>query len=67
MTKTFTPLASAIALAAALAASSAHADAYDFQGFYGGVELGISSLILQSPCRSARAIPSACSRDTTTL
>ena len=44
MTKTFTPLASAIALAAALAASSAHADAYDFQGFYGGVELGISSL-----------------------
>lgn len=44
MTKTFTPLASAIALAAALAASAAHADAYDFQGFYGGVELGFNSL-----------------------
>jgi outer membrane immunogenic protein len=42
MTKTFTPLASAIALAAALAASSAHADATSFEGFYGG--LSISSV-----------------------
>ena len=43
MTKPFTPLASALALTLALA-STAQADAYDFQGFYGGVELGTGSL-----------------------
>lgn len=40
MTKTFTPLASALALAAALTASSAHADATSFDGFYGGLAIG---------------------------
>lgn len=53
MTKTFTPLASAIALAAALAASSAHADATSFDGFYGG--LAISSVGLD-PNFSASSI-----------
>lgn len=40
MTKPFTPLASAIALAAALTASCAHADATSFEGFYGGLSIG---------------------------
>ena len=56
MTKTFTPLASALALATALAASSAHADATSFDGFYGG--LAISSVGLD-PNFSASSVSNA--------